>query len=92
MVYWNTQEVIQAIIGGLLIALASTLNLLLYGRITGISGAFNSVIKYDKDCGFFWKYYFIIGLFSIPKILQLIFGHSIKLSDDMNFVMFDSDA
>ena len=48
MVYWNTQEVIQAIIGGSLIALSSTLNLLLYGRVTGISGILTSVIKLDK--------------------------------------------
>ena len=69
MVYWNTQEVIQAIIGGSLIALSSTLNLLLYGRVTGISGILTSVIKLDKAQGFYYKYFFIVGLITIPKIL-----------------------
>lgn len=56
MVYWNNQEVIQALIGGSLIAAATSLNLLYYGRISGLSGAFNSVYKGDMNAGFEWKY------------------------------------
>eukprot|EP00347_Sterkiella_histriomuscorum_P016880 403351492 len=92
MVYWNSQEVIQAVIGGALIALSSTLNLFLYGRITGISGMLTSVIKFDKENGFYYKYYFILGLLTIPKILQVIFGSYIDLGGGYYFPMFDTEA
>ncbi|CDW73492.1 UNKNOWN [Stylonychia lemnae] len=91
MVYWNSQEVVQAVIGGALIALSTTLNLLLFGRITGISGILSSVTKYDTSQGFYWKYCFILGLLTIPKILQVIFGSYIDLGDGYYFPMFDSN-
>jgi hypothetical protein len=47
MVHWSNQDVIAALIGGTLIAISTSLNLLLYGRITGLSGAFNSIIRFD---------------------------------------------
>ena len=52
MVYWNNQDIICALIGGAFIAVSTTLNLLLYGRITGLSGSFNSIIKHDLNAGF----------------------------------------
>ena len=70
MVHWVPQEVICALIGGVLIAISTTLNLLLFGRITGLSGIFNSVIKYDQKSGFDWKAPFIVGLFTVPVILD----------------------
>jgi hypothetical protein len=65
-----TSEVLAAAIGGALIALSTTLNLLLYGRITGLSGIFNSVIKYDLSAGFVWKTCFFVGLLTIPVIFN----------------------
>eukprot|EP00347_Sterkiella_histriomuscorum_P004783 403359117 len=92
MVYWNTQEVIQAVIGGSLIALSTTLNLYNYGRITGISGAFNSVIKKDLISGFYWKYSFLYGLLLVPVLLYLCLGTQIKFSDSFVLQMFDTEA
>ena len=70
MVYWNDQDVIAALVGGTLIAISTTLNLLLYGRITGLSGAFNSIIRFDKDGGMHWKFVFLTALITIPAILN----------------------
>lgn len=70
MVYWSNQDVICALIGGTAIAICTTLNLFLYGRITGLSGSFNSIIKYDKPAGFDFKTTFFAGLFTIPAILN----------------------
>lgn len=70
MVYWSTQEVIQALIGGCCIAAATSLNLLLYGRITGLSGIFNSVVKHDVKAGFDWKVSFGVGLLALPVLLN----------------------
>jgi hypothetical protein len=70
MVYWNNQDVIAALVGGALIAIATSLNLLLYGRITGLSGAFNSIIRFDKEGGMHWKFVFFTALITIPAILN----------------------
>ena len=47
MVLFNTQDIISALVGGTLIAISTSLNLYFYGRITGMSGVFNSLIKLD---------------------------------------------
>jgi uncharacterized membrane protein YedE/YeeE len=70
MVFWSNQDVIAALIGGTLIAISTSLNLLLYGRITGLSGAFNSIIRFDKEAGMHWKYVFFTALITIPAILN----------------------
>ncbi len=74
MVYWNTQEVLQALIGGAFIALASTLNLYHYGRITGLSGMFYTVSTADKSSGLYWKYSFLCGLLTFPVLASIIFN------------------
>ena len=61
---------IAALVGGALIAIATSLNLLLYGRITGLSGAFNSIIRFDKEGGMHWKFVFFTALLTIPAILN----------------------
>lgn len=65
----------------------------MYGRITGISGILNSVIKYDKGSGFHYKYFFILGLITIPKILQVIFypSNNFYIGNDMYFRMYDNE-
>jgi uncharacterized protein len=83
--------VVAATIGGVLISISTTLNLLFFGRITGLSGAVNSIFKYDKDAGFDWKTAFMVGLITIPAVLQQIFGNKIVRDDGFTFVMFDED-
>ena len=92
MVYWNTKDVVAAMIGGVLIAISTTLNLYLYGRITGLSGIFNSVIKHDIKGGFEWKTAFFMGLLTIPVLAYQIFGNAIIASDlSWSFILFDSN-
>ncbi len=52
--------VVFALIGGGLIALASTLNFLVTGRITGMSSIFYSFVTRDKDV--MWKSVFVFGM------------------------------
>ena len=92
MVYWSTQEVIGALIGGCFIALATSLNLHLYGRITGLSGIFNSVVKYDLAAGFLWKTCFFVGLLTIPVICNQIFGNAISIGESFKYQLFDDEA
>jgi uncharacterized membrane protein YedE/YeeE len=90
MVYWSSSDVMCAVIGGAFIALATTLNLLLYGRIAGLSGAFNSIIYYDKAAGLSWKLCLFVGLLTVPAILNQIFDREIR-SGDFRFILFDTN-
>lgn len=85
MVLWIWQDIILALVGGLLIGLSTTLNLYWYGRITGMSGIFNTLIKVDKEAGFQWKFSFFAGLIFIPSLIFYIVG-----SKDKNMVFFDA--
>ena len=62
---WDNTQVIYALIGGALIALATTGNLWLKGRITGFSGALFSVLSLNYPEGFIWKTSFFAGLISM---------------------------
>jgi len=69
--------VVAALVGGTLIAISTTLNLYFYGRITGLSGIFNSVMRHDLKAGFEWKTTFFLGLLTIPVLAFQIFGSAI---------------
>ena len=79
MVYWSTQDIIGAVLGGTCIAIVTSLNLYLYGRITGLSGIFNSIVKYDTASGFLWKTCFFTGLLTIPVIFNQICGNTLSI-------------
>jgi len=70
MVLFTWNDTGCALIGGTLIAISTTLHLLLAGRVTGNSGIFNSIIKLDKNTGLYWKLCFVFGLISIPVVLH----------------------
>jgi len=91
MVYWNSGEVLSAVVGGLLIGLSSTLNLRQYGRVTGLSGYFNTVIKGDTSAELQRKYAFLAGLIADPVLFFYIFGTSINFTDTYSQVLFDSE-
>ena len=64
---------------------------MLYGRITGLSGAFNIIIKYDKANGFEWKTLLFVGLITVPALLNQIYGNKIVSESGYTFVMFDEN-
>ena len=74
-----------------MIALATTLNLYLYGRITGLSGIFNSIIKGDVKGGLYWKICFMVGLLTPPVLLGFTNGLSLQFGDT-TIVLFDEPA
>lgn len=77
----SSQTVVLSIIGGSLIAFASTLHLLLFGRLTGMSSIFNSLIKLDMQSGFRWKLGFFCGLITGTYGIYMIFGHTINAAN-----------
>lgn len=69
MVNSNAGDLVCALIGGIIIGLATTLNLLMYGRITGNSGIFNTLIRIRFKDGFRWKFAFFSGLIAVSSIM-----------------------
>lgn len=53
---YTQQDLLTALAGGAIIGLATTINYMCYGRITGNSGMFNSLIKLDGANGLKWKF------------------------------------
>jgi uncharacterized membrane protein YedE/YeeE len=64
-------ELLNAFIGGILIAAATSFNLLFKGRITGISGVVFGIATPMRE-GFFWKVSFIIGLLFSTNFIYLM--------------------
>lgn len=73
-----------ATIGGVLIAIASSIILLGLGRIAGISGIFSSFIFNSKAFENRWKLFFVLGLlvggFVIKYLNPSLFDYSINFS------------
>ena len=69
MVNSNATDLVCALIGGVIIGLAATLNLMLYGRITGNSSIFNTVIRVRFQDGLKWKYSFFAGLIAVSSMI-----------------------
>jgi uncharacterized membrane protein YedE/YeeE len=90
MVYIKAADLIAALIGGALIGLATTLNLLIYGRITGNSGIFNTLVKINMKEGFKWKFSFFSGLTTASMILFLTTNKNNQWkTDSFTLTLFD---
>jgi len=72
MVNTEPEEWISAFIGGCIIGLSATLNLAIFGRITGMSGIFNTLIKFNVQEGVRWKAGFFVGLVSAGYLFYLV--------------------
>ena len=59
-VHLSNTDVEQAVLGGVLIAASSSLNMFMYGRVTGLSGMLNSVREGWRDGS--WMESFLVGL------------------------------
>lgn len=73
MVYWNQYDVYNALIGGFLMGITTSLHLVIKGRITGFSGIFFSIFTYEKK-SFFWKSGLMISLAIVSAILFKCYG------------------
>jgi uncharacterized membrane protein YedE/YeeE len=55
------ESIINAVLGGGLIGLSASLMLIFNGRVTGIAGIYNGVVK-KIDADFFWRLALVLGL------------------------------
>ena len=92
MVVCTVTDYLSAFIGGLFIGLSATLNLLFLGRITGLSGMFNSIVKFDWPAGFYWKYAFVTGMITVAVPMRFLAGDDGTYSfGDWDIVLFDTN-
>ena len=67
------KDITNALIGGSIMALASTLHLLVKGKITGISGACFRVVKGDN---FYYNLSFLLGMVFVSATAKVFYGNS----------------
>jgi uncharacterized membrane protein YedE/YeeE len=84
------EDIFPSLIGGLFIGLACTLNYALYGRQTNVAGIFNSLIRFSKRTGFFWKFCFFVGLISGPQYFYWKYGRDFTYNKQ-TYTFFDTD-
>lgn len=90
-VYWEPVEVGMAILGGGFIALATTLNLLMMGRITGMSGMFFTLVRLKRSEGLTWKFCGIVGIIFVPFLFYYCDSRNIDING-YNYRVLDSQT
>jgi hypothetical protein len=66
----TNSDIINAVIGGLLISLSTSFHLLFKGRVTGMSGMITGLLTPEKST--FWKLSLFAGMILISSIFYLI--------------------
>lgn len=72
-------DITCAAIGGAIVALASSLHLLFTGRLVGMSGMYNTIIKMDIKDSLAQKYFFYFGMICCVVGLQAFVGEFLKI-------------
>lgn len=65
--YWL--DIFFAIIGGILLALATSANIIILGKITGMSGCYFNFIRFKMDSPFFCSVSLFCGMIATSNIL-----------------------
>ena len=73
MVYYSTYDFGMASIGGALISLSTSFNLLMKGRITGMSGIFYGLITFSAEL---WRLSVVLGLIWTSSIFRCLVGRN----------------
>jgi uncharacterized membrane protein YedE/YeeE len=75
---FETSQIINATLGGMLIGLSASLMLILKGRVTGISGIFYDSFTPSKEN--MWKPVFVLGLLLGGFTLKFFYPSSFDIS------------
>jgi uncharacterized membrane protein YedE/YeeE len=82
---WLSFTPIPSLLGGMILGLATTLYVLLHGRILGISGIVSGLVHPKKE-DWSWRLAFIIGLLTAPFLAALFFGILPVIEVDANWL------
>ena len=82
----GNNDMIMAFVGGIIIGIATTINFSLMGRVTGFSGIFNTLIKFDIKSGLRWKFCFLTGLLYTGFLLYYLSNDGIFTIERFRFL------
>lgn len=86
------REYTFSFIGGLIIGIATSLNLALMGRVTGFSGIFNTLIKLDRKSGLRWKFSFLVGFLYAGFMMYHTSKDGIITLKGLSFAKLDTEG
>ena len=87
----STPGFFPTIAGGVLIGVSATENFLMQGRITGLSGMFNTIVTLNRKSGLHWKLPFISGMLLTTYGVYYLTGNSFKYGNN-TIKLFDEPA
>lgn len=87
MILWDTTSALNALYGGLLIGLATSILILFNGKIAGISGILGSLLT-PQQSSVTWRVLFLTGLIISPLVYRY-FGQlpTITIKADSNLLI-----
>jgi uncharacterized membrane protein YedE/YeeE len=85
---FNTIDIATAILGGILISLATTIHLALKGRVTGFSGILFGLLSLEGK-NFHWKLSVFNGLIAICSVIFSIYKFN-PVSPDIDFRLIEA--
>jgi uncharacterized protein len=77
-------DYIMAFYGGALIALSSSLNYILFGNITGLSGILNIVLSLKPISVYFFRLNFVVGLITAVDYLSSSYNEKVSADDNLS--------
>ena len=82
--FFHKGDITNAIIGGAIMALASSLHLLVKGKITGISGSCFRVVKGDS---FYYNLSFLLGMVFVSSTAKVFYGGSFVFENTSSYII-----
>lgn len=70
--YIMDNQLISAIVGGVLIGMSASLLMLFTGKIAGISGIAGGLLKPSRSPIFYWRLFFLSGLIGAGALLSIL--------------------
>jgi uncharacterized membrane protein YedE/YeeE len=91
----QSEDYLVSLIGGVIIAISTSINLYFNGRVTGMSGIYNTLMKGPNHDDFPWKFGFLAGLIMITFPLWYglrdnSMGAAYVKFQDYDLILFDS--
>ena len=82
--FFHKGDITNAIIGGAIMALASSLHLLVKGKITGISGSCFRVVKGDS---FYYNLSFLLGMVFVSSTAKVFYSGSFVFENTSSYII-----
>lgn len=73
MTYFNSYDIGLSTLGGIIIGIATSIHMILKGRVTGFSGLLYSIISFERN-NFIWKLALILSVIASSASMFKYYG------------------